>query len=101
MYSSDVSITTAIARECSFTKITVDSLTLMDNFDVHISTTTGCIDFITEVTAEFFSPMDTSDVHIKTNTGFEGSGTFTAAMYFLHFYINTGELLIVWCLILY
>ena len=96
-----MSITTAIGRECSFTKITVDSLTLMDNFDVVRTSTTGCIDFITEVTAEFFSPMDTSDVHIKTNTGFEGSGTFTAAMYFLHFYINTGELLIVWCLILY
>ena len=86
MYSSDVSITTAIARECSFTKITVDSLTLMDNFDVVRTSTTGCIDFITEVTVEFFSPMDSSDVHITTSVGCEGSVTFTAAMYFLHFY---------------
>ena len=101
MHSSDVVITITTTCEGSFTKITVESLTLMESSDVSITMTTGCIDFITEVTAEFFSPMDTSDVHIKTNTGFEGSGTFTAAMYFLHFYINTGELLIVWCLILY
>jgi hypothetical protein len=85
MDSSDVSITTAIGCECSFTKITVDSLTLMDNFDVVRTSTTGCIDFITEVTVEFFSPMDSSDVHIMTATGFEGSGTFTAAMYFFAF----------------
>ena len=99
--SSDVHITTSSLCEGGFTKVTVEFFTLMDSSDVHISTTTGCIDFITEVTAEFFSPMDSSDVVITTNTAFEGSGTFTAAMYFLHFYINTGEVLIVWCLILY
>ena len=85
MYSSDVSITTAIGCECSFTKITVDSLTLMDNFDVVRTSTTGCIDFITEVTVEFFSPMDSSDVHITTSVGCEGSVTFTATMYFFAF----------------
>ena len=73
--------------EGSFTKVTVEFFSLMNSSDVVITTTTGYIDFITEVTAEFFSPMDSSDVHIMTATGFEGSGTFTAAMYFLHFYL--------------
>ena len=101
MDSSDVAITTTMGCEGSITKITPESLTLMDNFDVHISTTTGCKDSFTKITAEFFSPMDSSDVHIMTTTGCEGSVTFTATMYFLHFYINTGELLMVWCSILY
>ena len=88
MVCSDVFISTTTGCEGGFiTKITGESLTLMVSSDVYITTTTGCIDFITEVTAEFFSPMDSSDVHITTNTGFEGSGTFTAAMYFLHFYL--------------
>ena len=88
MDSSNVHITVTTGCEGSFTKITVESLTLMDSSDVVRTITAGCIDFITKVTAEFFSPMDSSDVHITTSVGCEGSVTFTAtaAIYFLHFY---------------
>ena len=78
-----------------------ESLILMESSDVVITIISACEGSVTKVTVEFFSPMDSSDVHITTNTAFEGSVTFTAAMYFLHFYINTGELLMVWCSILY
>ena len=96
-----MSITTTTGFEGSFTKIAVESHTLMDSSDVVMTITTGSIDFITEVTAEFFSLMNSSDVVRTTTIGCERGVTFSAAMYFLHFYINTGELLIVWCLILY
>ena len=82
-------------------RLQLRSLTLMDSSDVQITTISACEGSVTKVTAEFFSLMDSSDVHITTSVGCEGSVTYTAAMYFLHFYINTGELLIVWCSILY
>ena len=47
----------------------------MHSSDVHISTTTVCIEFITEVTAESLTLMASSDVSITTTTGFEGSFT--------------------------
>ena len=101
MDSSDVFITMSILCEGGFTKITAESLTLMNSSDVHITTSVGCEGSFTKITAEFFTPMDSSDVHITIISACEGSVTFTATMYFLHFYINTGELLIVWCPILY
>ena len=52
-------------------------------------------------TAESLILMESSDVVITIISACEGSFTFTATMYFLHFYINTGELLMVWCSILY
>ena len=95
MNISDVMVRTittgSIACVHSFTKITVDSL--MDSFDVSIMTTTRFEGGFTNVTVESLTPtltmMDSFDVVITTTTGCEGSVTFTAAMYFLHFYSNT------------
>ena len=90
-------ITMSTLCKGSFTK----SLILMDSFDVVITSTMGFEGGFTKTTVEFFSLMNSSDVHITASTGFEGGVTFTTAMYFLHFYLNTGELLMVWCSILY
>ena len=60
MNISDVMVRTittgSIACVHSFTKITVDSLTIMDSFDVSITTSVGCEGSYTKVAAEFFSP---------------------------------------------
>ena len=81
--------------ESEFTKVTVESLVLMDSSDVSITISTVCEGGFTKVTVESLTMMGRSDVHITTSVGCEGSVTYTAAIYFLHFYINTGELLMV------
>jgi hypothetical protein len=93
--------TTFLESIAFITKITVEFFSLMDSSDVHITTTTGFEGGFTKITVEFFSLMDTPDVHITRTPGCEGSVTFTAPTYFLHFYINTGELVMVQCSILY
>ena len=76
-------ITMSTLCKGSFTK----SLILMESFDVAITTTMGCEGSVTKITAESLTLMDSSDVHITTSVACEGSFTFTAAMYFLHFYL--------------
>ena len=101
MNSSDVLMATTTGFEGGFTKVTVESLTMMGSSDVVRTTFLGSIAFITKDTVKFFSLMDSSDLSITISNLCEGSVTFTATMYFLHFYLNTGELLMVWCSILY
>ena len=54
----------------------------MDSSDVVRTTTTGCEGSFTKVTVKSLTLMESSDVVMTTTTGV----TYTAAMYFLHFY---------------
>ena len=94
-------MTISILCEGGFTKVAAESLTLMNSSDVHITSSNLCEGSFTKITVESLTLMDSFDVLITTTIGCERGVTFSAAMYFLHFYINTGELLVVWCLILY